>query len=77
MPYRFASFPESIVGQSIEPFGPATMQFNSLTVKDTDEASKNNSLDKRKYTNKRNNCWGETLEGMDGNKIARRQGICV
>jgi hypothetical protein len=40
MPYRFASFPESIVGQSIEPFGPATMQFNSLTVKDTDELLK-------------------------------------
>jgi len=37
MPYHLASFSENTLGQSIEPFGPATMQFNSIAVKDTGE----------------------------------------
>ncbi|MGA9167034.1 MAG: hypothetical protein WB053_06590 [Nitrososphaeraceae archaeon] len=37
MPYHLASFSENMLGQSIEPFGPATMQFNSIAVKDTGE----------------------------------------
>jgi hypothetical protein len=37
MPYHLASFSKNMLGQSIEPFGPATMQFNSIAVKDTGE----------------------------------------
>ena len=40
MPYHIASFSENMLGQSIEPFGPATMQFNSIAVKDTGELLK-------------------------------------
>jgi hypothetical protein len=40
MPYHLASFSENMLGQSIEPFGPATMQFNSIAVKDTGELLK-------------------------------------
>jgi hypothetical protein len=40
MPYHIASFSENLLGQSIEPFGPATMQFNSIAVKDTGELLK-------------------------------------
>ena len=40
MPYHLASFSENTLGQSIEPFGPATMQFNSIAVKDTGELLK-------------------------------------
>ena len=40
MPYQFASFSEIMLGWSIEPFGPATMQFNSIPVKDTSELLK-------------------------------------
>jgi hypothetical protein len=40
MPYHIASFSEKMLGQSIEPFGPATMQFNSIAVKDTGELLK-------------------------------------
>lgn len=40
MPYQFESFPEIMLGWSIEPFGPATMQFNSIPVKDTSELIK-------------------------------------
>ncbi len=36
MPYRFASS-ENILGLGIEPFGPVTMQFNSVPVEDTGE----------------------------------------
>jgi hypothetical protein len=39
-PYRFESFSEIMRGWSIEPFGPATMQFNSIPVKDTSELIK-------------------------------------
>ena len=40
MPYHIASFSEIMLSQSIEPFGPATMQFNSIAVKDTGELLK-------------------------------------
>lgn len=40
MPYQFASVSEIMLGWSIEPFGPATMQFNSIPVKDTSELVK-------------------------------------
>ena len=40
MPYHIASFSENMLSQSIEPFGPATMQFNSIAVKDTGELLK-------------------------------------
>jgi hypothetical protein len=40
MPYQFASFSEIMLGWSFEPFGPATMQFNSIPVKDTSELLK-------------------------------------
>jgi hypothetical protein len=40
MPYHIASFSGNMLGQSIEPFGPATMQFNSIAVKDTGELLK-------------------------------------
>jgi hypothetical protein len=40
MPYHIASFSENMLGQSIEPFGPATMQFNSIAVKNTGELLK-------------------------------------
>jgi hypothetical protein len=40
MPYQFESFSEVMLGWSIEPFGPATMQFNSIPVNDTSELIK-------------------------------------
>jgi hypothetical protein len=40
MPYQFESFSEIMLGWNIEPFGPATMQFNSIPVKDTSELLK-------------------------------------
>jgi hypothetical protein len=40
MPYQISSFSENVLSQSIEPFGPVTMQFNSIAVKDTDELLK-------------------------------------
>jgi hypothetical protein len=40
MPYHIASFSEIMLSQSIEPFGPATMQFNSIAVRDTGELLK-------------------------------------
>jgi hypothetical protein len=40
MPYHMASFSENMLGQIIEPFGPATMQFNSISVTDTGELLK-------------------------------------
>jgi hypothetical protein len=40
MPYPFTSFSEIMLGWSIEPFGPASMQFNSIPVKDTSELLK-------------------------------------
>jgi hypothetical protein len=40
MPYHMASFSENMLGQIIEPFGPASMQFNSIAVKDTGELLK-------------------------------------
>ena len=40
MPYQLESFSEIMLGWSIEPFGPATMQFNSIPVKDTSELIK-------------------------------------
>jgi hypothetical protein len=35
MPHQFAWFWQYTVGQSIEPYGPSTMQFNSIAIKDT------------------------------------------
>src|SRR5918993_616929 len=35
MPHQFARFWQYTVGQSIEPYGPSTMQFNSIAIKDT------------------------------------------
>jgi hypothetical protein len=40
MPYQLEPFSEIMLGWSIEPFGPATMQFNSISVKDTSELIK-------------------------------------
>lgn len=40
MPYQFASVLENVLGQSIEPFGPATMQFNSISIEDNSELLK-------------------------------------
>jgi hypothetical protein len=37
MPYQMASFSESVPSHGLEPFGPTTMQFNSIAVKDTGE----------------------------------------
>ena len=37
MPYHFASVLESVLENSIVPFGPVTMQFNSIPVKDNKE----------------------------------------
>jgi hypothetical protein len=37
MPYQTASFSASTLGHGLEPFGPTTLQFNSIAVKDTDE----------------------------------------
>jgi hypothetical protein len=34
MPYQFGLVFEKVLGQSIEPFGPATMQFNSISIED-------------------------------------------
>lgn len=39
MPYQFGSILETL-GQSVEPFGPATMQFNSIPVEDNGELLK-------------------------------------
>jgi hypothetical protein len=35
MPHQFSWFWQYTVGQSIEPYGPSTMQFNSIAIKDT------------------------------------------
>ena len=40
MPYQFGSVLENVLGQSIEPFGPATMQFNSISIEDNYELLK-------------------------------------
>jgi hypothetical protein len=37
MPYHMMSFSESLLSVGLEPFGPTTMQFNSIAVKDTGE----------------------------------------
>jgi hypothetical protein len=37
MPYHMMSFSESLLSFGLEPFGPTTMQFNSIAVKDTAE----------------------------------------
>jgi hypothetical protein len=40
MPYQMASFSEGMLSHGFEPFGPRTMQFNSVAVKDTGELLK-------------------------------------
>jgi hypothetical protein len=40
MPYQFGSVLENVLGQSVEPFGPATMQFNSISIEDNYELLK-------------------------------------
>ena len=40
MPYQFGMVLEKVLGQSLEPFGPATMQFNSIPVEDNGELLK-------------------------------------
>jgi hypothetical protein len=37
MPYHMVSFSESLLSFGLEPYGPTTMQFNSIAVKDTGE----------------------------------------
>jgi hypothetical protein len=40
MPYQFASISENMLGHYIKPFGPMSMQFNSIAVSDTGELLK-------------------------------------
>ena len=40
MPYQYGSVLEKVLGQSVEPFGPVTMQFNSISIKDNGELLK-------------------------------------
>jgi len=40
MPYQFGMVLEKVLGQTVEPFGPASMQFNSIPVEDNGELLK-------------------------------------
>ena len=52
-----------MLSQSIEPFGPATMQFNSIAVKDTDELLRTINWINENCTKRRTIFWGKTLRG--------------